>query len=510
MPSVKTNIIANYAGSIWTALMQLAFVPLYIKFMGIESYGLIGFFGTLVAMFAILDMGLSATLNRELAIRSALPGQEQSSRDLLRTVEIIYWTVAVVIGAAVIALSYPVARYWVNAESLSMSDVQQAVMIMGLVTILRWPFGMYQGGLLGLQRQVLVNGLNCFTGTLRGVGAVLVLWLVSPTVQAFFGWQIVVSGLETFASAYFLWRSMPVIERRPRFQKALILEIWRFAGGMMGISVIGMLFIQADKIVLSRMLSLENYGYYMLAWSLSVGLLRIVNPIVTAIYPQLTILVAKSDNELLATTYHKSVQFLSVALIPPAMIIAFFSAEIIGLWFGNPYIAQRTHWIASLLIIGLLSNAFVNIPYVTQLSYGWTSLHLVASIVSLVLCVPFMILLTSFYGMIGGVSAWVGFNLGYFVIVIPLMHLRILKGELWRFYFVDIGIPLMATLLFVLLGRSIVPPNLSKLQMIMTLCAFTAAAYFVAVMATPEGRSALETMLTKLRLMLRSTRTETL
>ena len=72
---LKKNIAANFSGSIWQSLMSLAFVPLYIKFMGIESYGLIGIFATLQAMFVLLDMGLSATLNREMARLSVLPGR---------------------------------------------------------------------------------------------------------------------------------------------------------------------------------------------------------------------------------------------------------------------------------------------------------------------------------------------------------------------------------------------------------------------------------------------------
>ncbi|KOR31756.1 hypothetical protein TI05_11605 [Achromatium sp. WMS3] len=38
--------------------MSLAFIPLYIKFLGIESFGLIGFFTTLQSIFALLDLGL--------------------------------------------------------------------------------------------------------------------------------------------------------------------------------------------------------------------------------------------------------------------------------------------------------------------------------------------------------------------------------------------------------------------------------------------------------------------
>jgi len=46
--------------------MAWLFVLLYIKFLGIKAYGLVGFFATLQRLFIILDMGLSTTLNREL------------------------------------------------------------------------------------------------------------------------------------------------------------------------------------------------------------------------------------------------------------------------------------------------------------------------------------------------------------------------------------------------------------------------------------------------------------
>jgi hypothetical protein len=150
MSIIKQNIFANFAGNGWTALMSLAFVPLYIKFMGIESYGLVGIFVTLLALFGLLDMGLSTTLNRELARLSALPDKAQDMRNLVRTLELPYWDMAFVIGIAVIGLSKPIAFYWVNVDELSPATVQQALMIMGVVVAFRWPTILYSGGLMGL------------------------------------------------------------------------------------------------------------------------------------------------------------------------------------------------------------------------------------------------------------------------------------------------------------------------------------------------------------------------
>ena len=58
MPSVKLNTAANLAARVWTALVHLAFVPLYVRYLGIEAYGLIGVFTSLLALFALLDLGL--------------------------------------------------------------------------------------------------------------------------------------------------------------------------------------------------------------------------------------------------------------------------------------------------------------------------------------------------------------------------------------------------------------------------------------------------------------------
>jgi O-antigen/teichoic acid export membrane protein len=87
--SVKKNIVANFAGKAWASIMSLVFIPLYIKFMGIEAYGLIGIFVSLIAILAILDMGLSSTLSRELARLSTSEDTAQESKDLVRTMEFV-------------------------------------------------------------------------------------------------------------------------------------------------------------------------------------------------------------------------------------------------------------------------------------------------------------------------------------------------------------------------------------------------------------------------------------
>jgi hypothetical protein len=64
--SLKRNVRADYFGQAYAAVMALAFVPLYIRYRGIEAYRLIGIFVVLRAWLSLLNMGMKPALAREL------------------------------------------------------------------------------------------------------------------------------------------------------------------------------------------------------------------------------------------------------------------------------------------------------------------------------------------------------------------------------------------------------------------------------------------------------------
>lgn len=469
--------------------MSLAFVPLYIHFMGIEAYGLVGFMASLQAISGLLDMGLSATLSREMARLSVVPGSEGHRRDLLRTLEVPYWGCALLLGTAVVALSPFLATHWLQAGALGPDTTRRAVALGGLVIASQWPTSLYTGGLLGLQRQVLLNGLNAAVATVRAGGAVLVLWKVSPTVEAFFLWQFLLGPFYTLLLAVALWRLLPGTER-PRFQMARMREIGGFAAGMSGIAVLALLLTQLDKVVLSRLLTLESFGYYALATAIATSVYRIIAPVFSAYYPRLTELVALGDREALKATYHRGCQLLSVVLLPCTAVLCLFAPEVLLGWTGNPTTASNTAAILSLLVAGTALNGLMNPPYALQLAHGWTRLTLGVNAVAVVLLVPLLFLLAGRYGALGAAALWPALNLGYVVVDILLMHRRILPGEQWRWYGVDVGLPLAAALGTVGVGRLLIPAGtLGRGGALLALLAVATATQLATLAATPLSRT---------------------
>lgn len=500
MSLIKKNIAANFVGSIWQSLMGLIFVPLYIKFIGIESWGLIAIFATLQAVFGLLDMGLSNALNREMARLSILPHKEQEMRNLVRTLASVYWTITIFVVLAIVSLSKYIAYHWITAENVTPKTIQQALLIMGFVIALRLPSGLYSGGLMGLQKQVLLNGINISLSTLRGAGAVLILWLVSPTIQAFFLWQIVISIITTFFFAMFLWRKLPQSGRKAEFQVHLLKGIWKFAAGMGGIAVLSVILTQLDKIILSKMLSLEMFGYYALAGIVAMSLQRLFTPIFYSIYPRLTQLVSIDDQDGLKQLYHKSCQFMSVLILPIAIVIALFSYEILLLWTQDPVTAEKSHLLVSILVCGTALNGLMNFPYALQLAFGWTSLSLSKNAIAVILLVPLIIYLTKHYGAIGAAYAWLVLNLGFVLIEIQILHRRLLRQEKWRWYWQDVCIPLIACTFIASLGRVFMKGPMSQLMILIYLIIISVLTLSVTMISVPTIRAKLYGQLLKIKL----------
>lgn len=488
MTVIKKNIAANFAGNIWQVLMSLAFVPLYIKFMGVESYGLIGIFATFQGVFVILDMGLGSTMTREMARLSVLPDRKQEMRDLVRSLEVVYWGVAAFIGIVVVVMAPFIAHHWVKASKLSPAIIEQALKILGFAMALQWPAALYSGGLMGLQKQVLQNMISSGMSTLRGVGAVLILWLLSPTIKAFFLWQIVVSLISTFVLYLFLWRSLPRVENKASFDTKHLVRVWRFAASMSGISILATILTQVDKVILSKMLTLEMFGYYTLAGLVAMTVYRFTGPVFTAVYPKFTQLAAIPDQEGLVILYHKSCQLMSVLIIPFTVVVSMFSYEIMLLWTRNPVTAENCHLLVTLMIIGTALTGLMNIPYALQLAHGWTKLSIYVNLFSVVFLVPLIIYLSRHYGAVGGASVWVILNTAYIFTTIPIMHKYLLPHENWRWYWQDVFIPLATSLLVAGTGRLFLVKSLPKLEMALYLAFVSIATLFMTAMSTDSTK----------------------
>lgn len=431
--TLTKNIAANFLGSAWVALLSVLIVPLYIKLVGYESYGFIGFYTTVQITACLLDSGLSATISREMAGFDVSDARRAELRNLARTIEILYWAIGLIIGLTIAAAAHLISINWLVSKNLSPIDLQRLVVLMSLAVAARWPFVLYLSGLAGLRRQVLQNAFTAVVETLRIAGSIFIL-ARGHGLAAFFLWQALV------------WLGASLLIRRSfwniisdgvqaRFDWTPLLKVGRFAGGMSGIGIIVTILVQTDKLVLSKMLTLAEFGQYMAASTLASGLYLVSKPIFAAHSPELARLVAEGDVERTAEVFRRGYQVLSAFLIPLAAVLMCFSGEILELWTQDAAVAAALSPVLTILALGTALNGVMNIPYALQLAHGWTSLTLKLNLASAVVLVPAVVGLIRAYGMTGAAAAWVALNVGAVLISIPIMRNRgVLPGSCFIFY----------------------------------------------------------------------------
>lgn len=445
------NLLAGLANSIWSALVGLAVVPFYLKYLGIEAYGLIGFFVTTQALLQLLDMGMAPTINREVA-RCSASGDLKEAGKLLHTLAVVYWSMAAAIAVLILALAPLIAEYWLQSKQLSSQTVSHAIMLMGLVVACRWPIGLYQGALIGAQRLTISSGINMTMVTIGSLGAVAVLAFVSPTIEAFFIWQASVGIIYAITIRAAAWRILGK-QNQIRFDVDKLKSVWRFTAGMGGIGLTALVFTQLDKVILSKMLGLEEFGHYMLATVVVSGLYVLISPVFNVIYPRMTTLVASGDTEKLTDLYRLGTRLLATVLFPIAMLLAVFSEDLVYIWTGNPDIASSVAPVISLLAVGSALHGVMHFPYALQLAYGMTRLPLMINSILMIVLFPLIVFFAMKYGALGGAMAWLALHVLYVLLGTWLTHRRLLKGVAERWMYKDVGIPLALSILVGLVGR---------------------------------------------------------
>lgn len=485
---VKLDLLANFSGVGWSALVQILCVPIFIKFLGIEAFGLLGCYLVLQALLQVLDFGLSPTLTREMARYSVHPEKAAEARDLVRTLEAGYWMIGLLIGAGVVVAAPWLAVHWIRTGEIPVKSVMHAVMLMGLLSLLQWPVSFYQGGLMGLRKQLLMNLLRAGWATLINLGGVLILWRVSPTVQALLVWQGGVSAVFVTALGIFLWRSLPPAGRTARFDLRTARQVRRFAAGMTGIAVISLILTQADKLFVSKFFSLRAFGCYSLAWSVASGPLIMAACVFNVLFPNLSASVSAGTENAVSQSYHRGAQLMAVLILPTAAILFLFPFEILRLWTGNSETAASAAPIVRVMISGSAINALLYLPYSLQLAYGWTKLPLAAGLIAISILIPLMFPMAKYLGLVGAASIWMTLNILNLAIVVPIMHRRLLPGETWRYYS-DVGWPLLGAAATACIGRTVWTKLDWPLPTIVALAGLWMASLAGAVAAAPLVRA---------------------
>lgn len=428
MGTVKKNVMASYISQIYLILTSLGVLPLYIKYMGSEAYGLVGFFSMLQAWFVILDLGLTPTISREASRFNAKATSPIEFCNLFNSLRVIFIFVALVGSGIMFISSGLIASKWLSFDSLTGYEVIISIQVMSICVGLRWMTGLYRGIISGFERLVWLSFYTILINTLRFFGVFISMYIFGFTPSTFFVHQLIVAILELAIIYFYAMNLIPKIDGKYSFSLKPIKKLLTFSLTIALTTTIWIFITQIDKFILSGILSLKYYGYFTLAVLIANGVLQISGPISTAIMPRMAKLNAENKHKEMIEVYRQSTKFVSAVSGCVSLSLITIGPLLLKIWTGDYDMPDDTGKILQLYVAGNFLLSISGFAYYLQYSKGNLRYHLIGNIILAILLVPLIIYFANKYGAIGSGYVWLAMNTFYLFIWVAYVHHKIEPG----------------------------------------------------------------------------------
>lgn len=457
------NIFWNLLGGLVSGMVIIFVTPLYLKKLGFDGYGILSFWLTMQVMMGLLDMGIGATLIRKFANPNSDDTQVKYKHDLLRTIEIFYWGVSIILLLATIIFSDWVGSNFLNSKIYTHHQVVQIVKLIGSALVFQLPCGVYLSCLSGLQIHSKMNAIQIVGTICRHFLGILILIFFGDLIL-FFIFQIVISFFQTAISRRIIWN---IIRRnstsKPEFNLSILKSIWRFSIGMAFTSLTAVLLANVDKLALSRMVTTVELGKYSIAFA-ATGILQLgIQPFYRAFFPRYSELVSSGESIRLEKEYFQSNRIVAIFIITIGIIGFVFANELFSIWLQKTIDFEIIR-VFRVLIFSITLSGLMWLPAAFQHSHSWTKLHIIMILSATIIGTPIMILLIPKVGIIGATIVWLIHGVSEITLGLWLMHRKLLIGKFIP-WIIDVIIPpLLIGLIIMSISKVVYPVNIGMIK----------------------------------------------
>jgi O-antigen/teichoic acid export membrane protein len=253
------NGLYNILSAVVRLALGLLTVPLLIRIIGLESYGLWSLVSAIVAVVALAEAGLSVTTTVFVARDLA----DNDRAGLAQTVSIIAGSM-VVVASGVAALLWFGAAIALLIPGLSTEQQGIATAVLQLGALVVWTRLMQQV-LVGVEqaynRYGLLNALLTAQAVLINMGMVLVAYL-GGGLYGMMAWQAIAGALMMGAHAVAVWRLLDLGSLRPAWSWPRFRALGRYSMLTWTSALGGALFSQCDRLIVGSVLGVAPLAIY--------------------------------------------------------------------------------------------------------------------------------------------------------------------------------------------------------------------------------------------------------
>ncbi|MDE3188336.1 MAG: lipopolysaccharide biosynthesis protein [Acidobacteriota bacterium] len=317
-------------------LVNAATVPITVRYLGAESYGLWITISSAVAMFFVLDIGISSTLTNLISEAYAKNDRERAAAYFATA----FWVIVGIAACFAVAgwLAWPYL-HWASifhvkepALALATSRTMAAAFIVFLVAL---PTGLITKVLAGYQELHTANFFAAGGSILSLLVVVAVVYLRGslPLLVAGYAGASVVANI-----ACLLWMclfSKPWMKPWPaRIHPGFIGQIFHSGIQFFGIQVAGFVVFSSDNLVISHYLSPAQVTPYSVTWRLVGYIAAIQTLIFPALWPAYSEAYTSGHLDWIRSTYRHVRRVTAAMLTIGCVVMILFGQSMIRLWAG--------------------------------------------------------------------------------------------------------------------------------------------------------------------------------
>lgn len=397
------NSVFNLVGQGVPLLAAIIAIPLLIRGLGVDRFGVLTLAWMVIGYFSLFDLGLGRALT-QLVSKKLGAGENEG-------IPVLVWTsLALMFGLGLIgALALSLATPWLVNSALKIPDPLTTESLSSFYLLAAGiPIVIVTTGLAGvlsaLQRFDVLNKIRIPMGIYSFFAPLLVLPFsqsLYPITAVLVLGRLIACGIHISVCL----RVMPIFRSGFDFQFSVVKPLFHFGAWMTVTNVVGPLMVYLDRFVIGGIVSISAVAYYATPYEMVTKLWIIPSAIVGVLYPAFAASYTRSVDSTIQL-FIRGTKYIALALFPLVLLVSTFAHEGLQWWLGDEF-AQKSTEVLQCLAIGVFVNsmAMVFIAYIQAIGKPDVSakLHFVE--------LPFYLLLLwwgiSSYGIIGAAFAWV-------------------------------------------------------------------------------------------------------
>jgi O-antigen/teichoic acid export membrane protein len=356
----------------WSNAASLLAVPIYIRVLGREEWGLAAACVLLQTIASFLDAGLSQIVPREISVANH---DRACMRHLLAYLRKRYLVAASILLISVEIVSGLLAENWFQASQEEQHRLTIALRISATQVFFQFMNSMNMGIWFGLERHRTANLRSTFFIVARHSTAIICIVLWNPSVIVYCSSLAVVAGVEFIANTISIQKLV-----KSRFEACCCGEGGgsgatkrsAFGAGLLLLTagtIVGLAVSQSDKVAMSRFASLSDYGVYSAVAAIAASLLALQAPVSRVFLPRLVgdFRAHGWPTRGVLMKFGVSMALIAVA---PAIVAAMFADQILRLFFVDVGSIALGVSVLQLQAVGVALSAPLACLYLVMLANG--------------------------------------------------------------------------------------------------------------------------------------------